>query len=247
MLPMERRVMRVLTGTARAGRRRVPMPRDHIVEAAERLYEELAGVRDVLSAPGTSVRLVLTPEAVVLAEARRTWTSLALYGYQVDAVVANRLVPGGGRDPWRRSWAQAQAGVMAEVSASFAPVPVQSVEYTSREPVGAQALLELGTAMYGSVGAQAVAGLLAEPGHVDRLKVERAGSQFVLVLQLPLAARRDLDLARRGDDLVVTVAGFRRVIALPSALRRCRVVGASLRDGLLRVRFEPDPSLWRPL
>ena len=67
------------------------------------------------------------------------------------------------------------------------------------------------------------------------------------MLRLPLADRRDIELSRRGDDLSVVVGGRRRAVSLPSALRRCRVVGAALRDGELRIRFEPDPDLWRPL
>ena len=51
-------------------------------------------------------------------------------------------------------------------------------------------------------------------------------------------------LVRKGDELVVTVGSYRRVLALPSALRRCEVEGAALRDGRLRVRFTPDPALW---
>ena len=66
----------------------------------------------------------------------------------------------------------------------------------------------------------------------------------MLSLALPLADKREVDLVRKGDELVVTVGSHRRVLALPSALRRCTVVGAALRDGRLRVRFEPDPSLW---
>ena len=55
------------------------------------------------------------------------------------------------------------------------------------------------------------------------------------------------ELVRSGDELVVTVGPSRLVLALPSALRRCTVVGAALLDGQLRVRFEPDPSLWMGL
>lgn len=249
MLPVERRVMRALAAGAKAGRSRLPAPRDHVVEAVERLHGELAGVRGVLSAPSTSVRLVLTPESVVVAEARRTWTSLALFGYQVDAVVANRLVPGDGGDAWRNSWARSQAERLAEIEDSFAPVPVLRVGYAEREPVGVPALSELGVALYGAPGSMAgvMAGVMAVPQPSAQLRVERSGPEFVLVLPLPLAQREGLDLSRRGDDLVLVVGGYRRVIALPSALRRCRVVGASLRAGRLRVRFEPDPDLWRPL
>lgn len=252
LLPVERRVLRALAAGARSaaagrGGRALPPPRDEVVEGVERLRSELDGVRRLLTAVGASVRLVLTPESVVLAEARRTWTALALYGYGVDAVVANRLVPGDGDDPWRTAWARQQAERLAEVTASFAPLPVLGAAYLPVEPVGTAALAELGEAMYGPVGADGAAQLLAEPVIEPALRVDRDGTEFVLVLRLPLAHRRDLALFRQGDELTVTVGGRRRVLSLPSALRRCRVVGAALRDGELRVRFEPDPDLWRPL
>ena len=56
-----------------------------------------------------------------------------------------------------------------------------------------------------------------------------------------------IGVERRGDELWLLVGGHRRVLSLPSALRRCTVIGAAVRDGTLRVRFEPDPDLWRPL
>ena len=49
------------------------------------------------------------------------------------------------------------------------------------------------------------------------------------------------------DDLGQNLPRDRRVLALPSALQRCTVVGAVLRDGRLRIRFEPDPDLWGAL
>jgi arsenite-transporting ATPase len=252
MLPVERRVMRALGAGARAAGRTtlragVPAPRDSVVEAAERLHAELSGVRDVLADPGTSVRLVLTPESVVVAEARRTWTSLALHGYRVDGVVANRVVPSDGKDAWRSGWAAAQAVRLAEVAESFAPVPVATVPYAPSEPVGVAALGALGEVLHGPPGATSAQALVTAPPGEAPLRVERSGPEFVLVMDLPLARRDDLELSRRGDDLLVGVGTARRVVALPSALRRCRVVGAHLRDGRLRVRFEPDPDLWRPL
>jgi arsenite-transporting ATPase len=225
----------------------MPLPADHVVEAAERLTSELAGVREVLTAATASVRLVLTPEAVVVAEARRSWTTLSLFGYQVDAVVANRLVPDAPADAWRSGWARAQAERLAEVAAGFAPVPVLTAPYLDHEPVGVEALAGLAEQLYGPAGAAAAEALTAPPRAESALSVERDGTAFTLRLYLPLAQRRDVDLSRRGDDLIVDVAGHRRVLALPSALRRCRVTGARLRDDVLRIGFEPDPDLWRPL
>ncbi|HST85816.1 MAG TPA: ArsA family ATPase [Kineosporiaceae bacterium] len=258
LLPMERRIARIVGVTRRPGWSRaggtggvggtgLPLPGDGVVEAAERFAAELAGVQEVLRSPATSVRLVLTAESVVLAETRRTWTALAMHGFAVDAVVANRLFDAESADPWQQGWARTQAQVLTEAEMSFAPVPVQRAGYTAAEPVGFAALAALGESLYGPAVPEAATALLEPPSLPDPFVVERETAGFVLRLALPLADRKDLDLGRRGDDLVVTVEGRRRVLALPSALRRCQVDSAQLRDGVLAVRFVPDPDQWRPM
>jgi arsenite-transporting ATPase len=237
IFPVERRVVRSLRPVLNrvAG---VPMPHDRVFDAVERLHGQLDEVRGVLTSPAASVRLVLTPESVVVAEARRTLTTLSLYGYRVDGVVANRVIPGDGADAWRTGWAAAQSAQLAEVEESFAPLPVWRSAYRAGEPVGLPELAALGAAVYTDVDP------LVLPAGEDPVRVERSGSDFLLQVALPLALKSDVDLARRGDDLVVTVGSHRRVLSLPSALRRCVVAGAAFREGVLRVRFEPDPAVW---
>jgi arsenite-transporting ATPase len=237
IFPVERRVVRSLRPVLNrvAG---VPMPHDRVFDAVERLHGQLDEVRGVLTSPAASVRLVLTPESVVVAEARRTLTTLSLYGYRVDGVVANRVIPGDGGDAWRTGWAAAQSAQLAEVEESFAPLPVWRSAYRAGEPVGLPELAALGAAVYTDVDP------LVLPAGEDPVRVERSGSDFLLQVALPLASKSDVDLARRGDDLVVTVGSHRRVLSLPSALRRCVVAGAAFREGVLRVRFEPDPAVW---
>ncbi|MCU1589216.1 MAG: ArsA family ATPase [Frankiales bacterium] len=214
------------------------VPADGVFDAVERLHAELGEVRAVLTAPTTSVRLVLTPEAVVVAEARRTLTSLALYGYAVDGLVANRVFPPS-EDPWTAGWIAAQVVQLDAVRRDVAPLPVLVSPYRGAEPVGLEALTALGEGLYGDSDPAADAAPAA-----DLIGLERTSDGFVLSIALPLARRDDVDLARSGDELVVTVGGHRRVLALPSALKRCLVAGATLVDGRLRVRFEPDPELW---
>ncbi|MFE2091124.1 ArsA family ATPase [Streptomyces sp. NPDC059460] len=67
---------------------------------------------------------------------------------------------------------------------------------------------------------------------------------LVWCLPLPGAVKEDLQLVRRGDELLLTVGPFHRIVPLESGLRRCTVFGAALTDGVLRVRFTPDPALW---
>jgi arsenite-transporting ATPase len=214
------------------------VPREDVFEAIERLHRELLQVRAVLTAPTTSVRLVLTPEAVVVAEARRTLTSLALYGYRVDGLLANRVFPASA-DPFVAGWADAQAAQLAAVRADAGGLPVLVSPYRAQEPVGLDALAALGHELYGDADPAPV------PGNLPELMDVRPSSDgFELSLALPLVSRDELDLTRTGDELAVTVGGHRRVLALPSVLRRCTVAGAALSEGRLVVRFEPDPALW---
>jgi arsenite-transporting ATPase len=215
------------------------VPQDGVFDAVERLHAQLLDVRALLTSPTTSVRLVLTPEEVVVAEARRTLTSLALYGYRVDALLVNRIFPTGSSDPWLAGWAEAQARQLEAIRCDAPTLPLHLSPYLPAEPVGLAALVELGAQLYGDDEPDAAGGPAEE-----LMTVERTTDGFSLSFALPLARGDDLQLARSGDELVLTLAGHRRVVALPSVLRRSVVVGAVLADGRLVVRFEPDPSLW---
>ena len=233
VFPASRRVARAMRPFVRSA----PLPQDRVFDAVERLHSDLGEVRALLTAPESTVRLVLTPEAVVVAEARRTLTSLSLYGYRVDGVVANRVFPPG-NDAWRAGWVAAQAIQLGEVEQSFAPLPVWRSPYRAGEPVGLEELAAFGAEAYGT------ADPLALPPPHDPLTVTRTDDGYELALDLPFAEKSEIDLVRRGDELVVTVGSRRRVLALPSVLRRCTVAGAALTEGRLVVSFLPDPDLW---
>jgi arsenite-transporting ATPase len=218
------------------------IPPDSLFDALLRLSDDLASVRELLSDPAvTSVRLVLTPESVVAAEARRTFTALALYGYSVDLVIANRVFPPG-RDAFRNAWVSAQRAQLVQLRESFAGLPVRELPYGDAEPVGVQALRGVADSLYGAAPGADPA---AVPDTVELMSVDTVGDEYVLRMWLPLVERAAVEAARSGDDLVLTVAGHRRVLTLPSVLRRCEVVGGELADRQLRVRFRPDPTVWR--
>ena len=234
VLPVERRVVKALKPvlTRAAG---VPMPDDSVFDAIERLHAELDDVRAVLSGPETSVRLVLTPESVVLAEARRAYTFLTLFGYTVDAAIVNRVFPDGGADAWRTTWVEAQRRVLADAADSFAGLDLRTSVYRASEPVGHDELLDLALAVYGE--SDPLDGGSGRPP----MSVRSLASGPVLSLPLPLAGQEDVRLARKGDELVVSVASYRRLLTLPSGLARHRVAGARVHDGELQVRFI-DPA-----
>lgn len=238
VLPIERRVVKTLRPvlTRAAG---VPMPQDTVFDAVERLHGELDEVRALLSGPDASVRLVLTPESVVVAEARRSYTTLSLFGYRVDGVVANRVFPAEGADDWRAGWVASQEAVLEQVEQSFAGLPVWRSVYRPAEPVGVAALTALATEVYAGDDP------LAAPIGDGPFRIERTGQGAVLHLALPFVSRTEVDLTRHGDELVVTLGAaggsagsYRRLLTLPAVLSRYRTAGARVEQGELQVRFE---------
>jgi len=244
--PAQRGLLRTLRPAA-AVATGLPLPDHEVVDAVRRWHEQLREVQRILTAESTSVRLVLTAERVVIAESRRTLTTLHLYGFAVDQVIVNRVFPQAGslgddHHPWLASWNDAQQQGLVEVRQSFEPAPILLTPYLAREPLGADALHALALACSGEP-----ADVLAPVAHRG-MSIEREGrsdgSAYVLRLPLPLVSAAQVDLKRREDELLVTVGEHRRVLSLPSVLRRCVVTGASVREGSLRVRFTPDEQKW---
>ncbi|MEV4505956.1 ArsA family ATPase [Streptomyces klenkii] len=277
LLPAERQAARALRPML-AQLAGVPMPAQRLYETAERLEAELATVQDVLEADGTTVRLVAEPGPLAVGELRLARAALALQGCRVDALVANRLLPGATGDaapgdPWLASLAAEQLAAHKMLHEEFLVdgVTVCELPHLGRAPRGPHDLADLaGRARSTTIGVAAGAGqggsgpaggfgVIPGGGLTDELDgwngtgaagepavEDRLATDGVLLWRLPLpgAARDELDLLRRGDELIVGVGPFRRVLPLPSALRRCTVSGAGLRDGALCVRFTPDPGLW---
>ena len=214
----------------------LPVADDQVFSAGRRFYERLDGVRELLGDPErTTVRLVVNPEKMVIAEARRTHTYLSLYGYAVDAVVANRILPDEIADPWFEKWKAAQTEHLQAIDETFSPVAVLRGGLADSELVGLDALRRFGTALYGSADP-------ATPlGDGRPMTIERTDAGYELRLELPFAERGDVDVARGDDDLLITLGPYRRAVYLPDSLRRREVAGAALRDGVLTVDFS-DPN-----
>lgn len=212
----------------------MPLPHDRVLGSVDELYRTMASVRDILKdSAQSSIRLVVNAERMVIAEARRTATALSLFGYSVDAVIVNRLLPDEISDPWFDRWKVIQAEHLAEVHQGFVGMPVLTAPLFDAEPIGVDALTALGEVLYGDV---AVDDVLHQG---EPLAFSRDGEDWLMQLALPFADRADLDLFQRAGELTVKVGPHVRKIVLPAAMNRLRIDGASLRDGNLTVRFAP--------
>jgi arsenite-transporting ATPase len=224
LLPPERQAARALRPVL-AQLAGVPMPTEAVYAAAARADRQLADAEAVLAGTGTTVRLVVGP-GTGAAAVRLARTGLALHGHAVDGVLANQphLHAPGGPDPDGLAALQEDGGLPV-YGVPWAP-PGKPLAVLPAVPPGGRPPGER----------------RADPWRIeDRLAADGC---LAWLLPLPGADRDSLDLVRRGDELLLGAHGFRRIVALPAALRRCTVSGAGLRDGVLTVRFTPDPALW---
>lgn len=234
LFPLGRRLTRIAGPVVSRLAGGLPIAGDAVFASTERLFGRLEAVRDLLRDPETtSVRLVMNPEKMVIAEARRTHTYLSLFGYRVDAVVVNRVLPAEVADPWFDQWRSHQAAHLADIEDSFSPLPILRVPLAPAEVCGLEALDAMAQALYAGED-PAVPMSAGAPFTVDA-----EGDDLVLRMELVGVTSAEVDLARVSDELVITVGPYRRVMVLPDSLRRRAVSAASLKDGRLAVSFGP--------
>ncbi|MGH2775451.1 MAG: ArsA family ATPase [Actinomycetota bacterium] len=232
IFPVERRVMGVLRPVAKK-MTSLPLPGEEVYAAVRRFYDRLDGVRRVLTDGAvTSVRLVVNPEKMVIAEAKRTFTYLNLFGYRVDALVANRLLPDEITDPYFERWKKLQTEHLATIHDAFAPVPILTARLRETELIGADLLADVGREVYGQLDA---AGVLYED---DPMTITRRGEGYVLALKLPFATHDDLELSTKVDELFVKVGPYRRTLMLPRVLASKSITSAKLVGDRIEIAFD---------
>ena len=232
IFPIERKVMGALRPVAKR-MTSLPLPDEGVYRAVKRFYDKLEGVRQVLTdAETTSVRLVVNPEKMVIAEAMRTFTYLNLFGYRVDAVIANRLLPEEVEDPYFDRWKELQKRHLVTINDAFDPVPILKARLHDQEVLGPDLLQALGGEVYGE---RDPAGVLFSD---DPLSIVKRGDDYVLTLKLSFARREDLDVSTKADELFVKVGPYRRTIMLPKVLAAREISSAKLVHDRLEVVFQ---------
>jgi arsenite-transporting ATPase len=215
----------------------LPIAGDRFFAAVERLHRNLDAVHRILTDEESStVRLVVNPEKMVIAEARRTYTYLGLFGYRVDAVVVNRIIPDDVTDPYFGKWKDIQAEHLETVRESFEPVPILTARLFDREMVGVPLLEEMGREVYRD---RPVVDVLFRD---QPIRVRKRGGAYVLVMRLPFVSREDMDIHRRGEELYVRVGTYKRNLVLPQTLQRLEVRGANFVGEHLEIGFAKAPG-----
>src|SRR3712207_1860350 len=197
ILPIQRRAAKLVRPFAKRASSLPPFPEDSVFAAGQRFYEAIAGVEEILTdRDNASVRLVVNAEKMVIAEARRAYTYLNLYDYGVDAVVVNRLLPDEVSDPYFARWREAQERHLETTEISFSPIPILKARLFDREMYGLEALNALADAVFDGVDPLAM--LFRGTTH----EITKNGEGYDVVLNLPLAAKSEVDLSKDRKSVV---------------------------------------------
>ena len=208
------------------------LPDEEVMGEVQGLVGNLVAMHDILrDRDSVSVRLVMTPDRMVVAEAMRTFTYLSLYGYLTDAVIVNRVFPAELDGTYFGAWRELQRQELERVRDGFSPVPVLCAPYFEAEVLGADMLDRLAGALFADSSPAALlhAGLAQEFTLDDE--------QAAVRIAVPFAGKGDVSLKKIGDELVVRVDGRKRTVVLPPALAALKPAGAALDSGALVVRF----------
>ena len=232
VFPMQRTILKAVRPLANRVSP-VELPTDKYFGNIADLAGKIQGVDKILEDPlRTSVRLVTNPEKMVLRETQRAFVYFSLHGLTVDRIFVNRVLPAEIEDAFFATWRKTQQETLAEIDAYFSPVPVSRVPLFRNEIVGLQALDELAKILYGED---------EDPASITREErpytFEKSGERYEVRLRLPFAAKGEIGLFKKGDELVVQIGTLRRHIGLPSSMSPLSPAKAKLEGGLLTVEM----------
>jgi len=210
------------------------LPSDNYFANVQDLFGKLDGIDELLEDPRTtSVRLVTNPERMVLRETQRAFVYFSLHGLAVDGVIVNRVLPAEVKDAYFEEWRNSQARILEEIDAYFAPVAVRRVPLFTHEVLGNERLEELSRALYTEK---------EDPAAITRTEAPytftKADGHYEVRLLLPFAAKGEVGLFKKGDELVVEIGTLRRHIGLPVSMTGLSPARAKLENRVLTVEMK---------
>jgi arsenite-transporting ATPase len=213
----------------------IPLPDDDYFQAIEDLFVKLKGVDKILEDPEiTTVRLVTNPEKVVLKETQRAFMYFCLYKMSIDAIIMNRMLPDNIKDDYFKDWIQGQRYHFGEAKNFFSPVPIFPVDLFTGEVIGYNTLKQLADQIYKDENP-----LQRFLDHEPYRLIKENGN-YRLKLKLPFISKKDVDLNKLHEELVIRIGGFKRHIMLPRQVAPLNVVKAQLEGEYLNVLFKGD-------
>ncbi len=207
----------------------IDLPGEAVFENIRTLIQSLEGMKAILGDPSiTSVRFVLNLEKMVIKEIQRAYTYMNIFGFNVDAVFVNKVLPPEVTDPYLARWKRIQAEHLEVAESCFSPVPLFRAPLFDEEMVGLPMLGKLASTLFGDTDPAGV--FLNQPP----IRIQSGNGECVLQWRIPDLKKEEVNLCTRGEELILNTPMFQRNLFLPRVL-----VGKKLREA----RVEADHLL----
>lgn len=210
----------------------VTLPDQKAFESIKSLIQSFDGMKEILTDPQqTTIRLVVNLEKMVIKEAQRAYTYLNVFGYSVDAVFVNKVLPETVTDGYFDRWKRLHKKYLGEVKASFPALPIFKCKLFEREMVGTAALGQMADHIFDK----------QDPTDVfcDRrpMNIERKSGNYLLRWYLPSLTKEKIDLFTRGPELILQTPSCSRNMVMPQVLVGKKIKEAEMKEQELLITF----------
>lgn len=213
---------------------KIPVPDEETFNEIEDLYKKIDELHELmLQKDKVSLRIVTTPEKIVIKEAKRNFSCLHLYDFNVDAIIINKIISEEGGRGYFARWMELESENIKDIGESFSPVPIFKTELMHSEVRNYDCLLNMGENIFKGVSAEKVL-------FKDKIfEVEKSSTDesYYLNINMPFVNKKELNLFQKGDEISISMKNEKRNFMLPQKLHSKKIIKANYEDGMLRIQF----------
>ena len=232
MLPWKRKALKLIGPTVEK-LVKVPMPSDSLFDDFEIIISKMDGLRELLwDKDIVSIRIVTTPEKIVIKESKRNFSYLHLYNYNVDAIIVNKVYPQEALSGYFHKWVKNQEDAIIDIKESFAGIPIFYMNLLKNELRTINRLREVSDNLYGNTDPTEI----LFRNTIFSTGTENGAEVFRMVL--PFFNIKDMELMQKGEELTLIIINERRTFILPNKLKNKEIQAAKYEDGMLKLLFK---------
>ena len=232
ILPMVQRINSIL-GSFISKKTSVPKPRDIVFEEFKNLVKRLTKLYDIFhKRDSTSIRIVTTPEQIVLEEARRNYTWLQLYNFNVDAVYMNKLYPKEAMEGYFEDWKNIQKDNIHLAEESFFEQKLFKLELQSEEIHGKDSLEKIAEILYKNINPAEIF------CQTESFQIEEVNGTRILIINLPFAKEENISVIKEKYDIIISLLNETRRFHLPDKLKTRKISEYSYKNGELKISMD---------
>ena len=212
---------------------KVEMPNKNAMNDIEKMYLKLIELQELLKDRDiTSIRIVTTPEKMVVEETKRSYMYLNLYNFNVDGLYINRILPEDIDNDFFNQWIMIQREYITCLKESFSALPIYEIPWSDEELRGVENIRRIVDDVLSEKE------VFANKIITERESFKQIETGYQLEVFLPCADKSSIELYQAAADIVIKAGNFKRNIPLPNILRKYEAAGAKFEEGKLRILFE---------